>query len=68
MLSFACVVLWGLPSRLYWLFNVVPCPPSPTWFYIVGPERGGYDPSPKLPSLEQWEEPAQVWSRRVRAK
>ena len=26
-----------------------------------------YDPSPKLPSLEQWEEPTHVWSHRVRA-
>ena len=24
-----------------------------------------YDPSPKLPSLEQWEEPTHVWSHRV---
>ena len=23
-------------------FNVVPCPPSPAWFYVVGLERGGY--------------------------
>ena len=26
-------------------------------------QRITYDPSPKLPSLEQWEEPAQVWTR-----
>ena len=31
-------------------------------------QRITYDPSPKLPSLEQWEEPAQVWTHRVRAK
>ena len=36
-----CWVGPAVASRLYWLFNVVPCPPSPAWFYIVGLERGG---------------------------
>ena len=41
-----CAVTMGFGGDLYThqiivLFNVVPCPPSPAWFYIVGPERGG---------------------------
>ena len=35
---------WGGVSRCLaslLFFNVVPHPPSPAWFYVVGPERGG---------------------------